>query len=135
MTLQRADDEVIDRSVFILLSLGIKSSVPSLVQVLTQTYWKALTSLFQGPVQSLPILKSHFFKDDHRNGSGGLLKIGPLLNYAALFFFFFTVIMYYIVLKSNSKAVFIVKEKADLSFHLLLYEASVLGSCQLSLLL
>lgn len=44
-------------------------------------------------------------------------------------------IMYYIVLKSNSKAVFIVKEKADLSFHLLLYEASVLGSCQLSLLL
>ena len=135
MTLQRADDEVINRSVFILLSLGIKSSVPSLVQVLTQTYWKALTSLFQGPVQSLPILKSHFFKDDHHNGSGGLLKIGPSLNYVALFFFFFTVIMYYIVLKSNSKAVFIVKEKADLSFHLLLYEASVLGSCQLSLLL
>ena len=51
------------------------------------------------------------------------------------FFFFFTVIMYYIVLKSNSKAVFIVKGKAGLSFHLLLYEASVLGSCQLSLLL
>ena len=34
--LQRADDEVIDRSMFILLSLDIKNSVPSMVQVLTQ---------------------------------------------------------------------------------------------------